>query len=203
MAGVGRTTNCASHSPPAVGRVIRCPAVGLAELLRSQLRDHRRDIRPPRTRLRSMSDGGLAALGRHQGVDGERGGVVRIIRVAACYAHGPVGARMPSDERNCTIDGADGRLWPRERAATPRARRASATDRNEAVRRSRCESRRRPPAVPRDIAQPGSASCARVSMSTRRRPPPSTRRPGGQRARSTARFRIAALVIATLPVMQW
>jgi len=55
-----------------------------------------------------MSYGGQAALRRHQGIDGERRGVVRIIRIAACYAHGPVGARMPSDERNCTIDGAGG-----------------------------------------------------------------------------------------------
>ena len=53
-----------------------------------------------------MSYGGQAALRRHQGIDGERGGVVRIVRIAACYAHGPVGAGMPSDERNCTIDGA-------------------------------------------------------------------------------------------------
>ena len=100
MAGVGRTTNRASHSPPAVGRVFRCPAVSLAELLHSQLRDHRRDIRRPRT-----------ALGRHQGIDGERRGVVRITPIAACYARGPVDARMLSDERNRTIDGAGGLWW--------------------------------------------------------------------------------------------
>src|SRR5688500_20068215 len=46
-----------------------------------------------RTRLRSMSYGGQAALRRHQGIDGERRGVVRIVRIAACYAHGPVGPR--------------------------------------------------------------------------------------------------------------
>ena len=39
-------------------------------------------------------------------IDGERRGIVRVIRIAVTYAHGPVGVRMPSDERNRTFDSA-------------------------------------------------------------------------------------------------
>ena len=65
--------------------------------MRSQLRDHGRDIRRQRNAPR-----------RYQRIDGERRCVVRIIRIAACYAHCTVDARVPSDEGNRTIDGTGG-----------------------------------------------------------------------------------------------
>ena len=152
-----------------------------------------------------MSYGGQAALRRHQGIDGERRGVVRIIRIAACYAHGPVDARMPSDERNCTIDGAGG---------GGQCGIGNAQQRTEYTKGVNDWPERSSPYVA--LWKPPSAACcaqrycaARASELRSRfhehaaRPPPSTRRRGGQRARSTVRFRIAALVIATLPVMQW
>ena len=80
------------HSPAAVGRVFGVhPFASPNCSARS------------RATIGAMSLSTNAARGHH-GIDGESRGVVRIIRIAACSAHCPVGARMPPDESNRTID---------------------------------------------------------------------------------------------------
>ena len=112
---------------------------------------------------------------------------------------------MPSDERNRTVDGAGG---------------GGHGGIGNAQQRTEYEGRQRLAGTKQSVrgameASVGCLLCPEILRGPRKRAaltfprarggglPPSTRRRGGQRARSTVRFRIAALVIATLPVMQW